>query len=243
MTSENDSPCLVCPHRDTEGNSCSLLCLRLAAFNSGKDWEEEPLPYIAKQKKKKVVKMETTKAEDRQQCEMPGCDKLVVIRGLCQEHYDSWRNDTIEHPRLGVFKKSGVSAIKGICLIDGCDEPAKARGLCSPHYQAWRKGYIEHPAGYRFTLSQEHHKSKIKTPAIKKPQPGTKATQPKKENPIKSTSRSYPFPDLVTLDFSEYPEIKKVIFGYVDEFKLPAKHIIFSMIASAIAGKNRESNK
>jgi hypothetical protein len=50
-----DSPCLICPHRDTGGNSCALLCLRLAAYNSGEDWKKEPLPYIAKQKKKKMV--------------------------------------------------------------------------------------------------------------------------------------------------------------------------------------------
>ena len=58
----------------------------------------------------------------------------------------------------------------------------------------------------------------------------------------KTAKRSYPFPDLVTLDFSEYPEIKKIIFGYVDEFKLPAKHLILSMLAGAIAGKNENSN-
>ena len=222
-----------------------MLCLRLAAFNSGKDWEEEPLPYIAKQKKKVVKIMGETETEgqrseveDRQpKCEMPGCDKPVVARGLCQEHYDSWRNGATEHPRLGVFKKSGVSVKKGVCLIDGCDEPAKIRGLCSPHYQAWRKGQIEHPAGYKFTVSQAHHRSKIKTSTIKKPQSRAKATQPGKESPIKSTRRSYPFPDIVPLDFTNYPEIKAVIFERVDKFLLPAEHIVMSMLAGMIAGK------
>lgn len=210
-----------------------MLCLRLAAYNSGEDWKDKPLPYIAKRKNEKVKIMEETETGD-QKCEMPGCDELVVVRGLCQEHYDSWRNGVIEHPRLGVFKKSGVSVKKGICLIEGCDELVRSRGLCSPHYQSWRKGYIEHPAGDKFTISQAHHKSKGKTPETKKPNPGTKSPNlQKKESPV---SRSYPFPDLVTLDFTEYPEIKKVIFGYVDEFKLPAKHLIFSMLAGAIAG-------
>ena len=238
------SPCLTCERRDMDKNQCINTCEALKAYRNGESWK----------KGKKVVKiMEETEAEGRQpKCEMPGCDKPVVIRGLCQECYDSWRNGVIEHPRLGVFTRQNVSAKKGTCLIPDCDEPAKARGLCSPHYQAYRKGYIEHPAEGKFTLSQKHHKSKIKTPAhvVKKPKseanpkklkrnPGTAFGGP----PIKKTvikSKPYPFPDIVSLDFTNYPEIKAVIFERVDKFLLPAEHIIMSMLACLIVGKKED---
>ena len=206
----SDNPCLKCPHRDTEGNSCSLLCLRLAAFNSGKDWEDEPLPYIAKQKKKKVVRiMEETETEDQKpETEDPG-DK-PESKNICVICHDATK------PILNLRSKT-----------------------CRSCYQAWNVGKIDHPTLGKFKPSLT--KSKIKTSGIKKASPESqpKATQPKKENSIKSTSRSYPFPDLVTLDFNRYPEIKAVIFERVDKFLLPAEHIVMSMLAGMIAGKDK----
>ena len=235
---EDDSPCLDCPHRDMEGKKCALLCLRLAAHSSGQPWQDKPLPYIAKQKtkKKKAVKMEEETETGDQTCIMPGCNEPVKIRSLCQIHYDSWRQGFIEHPELGVFLTTNKSVEKGICLIDKCDEPAKVQGLCSPHYQAWRKGFIKHPVKGDFTLSQIHHRSKIKT-SPGKPKPETIKT---KDNP--KPKCSYPSPDFVTLDFANYPELKAIIFERADESLLPIEHVVFSILAGAIAARKKRED-
>lgn len=64
----DDSPCLVCEYRNTEGGSCALLCLRLAAYNSGEPWEDKSFPYIIKQKTKEPKKeknMKSAKVKNR----------------------------------------------------------------------------------------------------------------------------------------------------------------------------------
>ena len=204
------SPCLECPHRDTGGNSCALLCLRLAAFNSGKDWEEEPLPYIAKRK--------------------TGKKEMVKIMGETEDQ-ESEAKALEEKPEKA----------KDVCVI--ChDKDKKILNLrsktCGACYQAWNIGKIDHPTLGKFKPSLT--KSKSKTSTIKKPQSGVKAIRPGKESPIKSTRRSYPFPDRVTLDFSKYLEIKAVVFERVDKFLLPAEHIVMSMLAGALAGKKED---
>lgn len=201
----NESPCLTCKYRDMEGGNCALLCLRLAAYNSGEPWEGKPLPYIAKQKngKKKVVKMEKTETEDPE-------DKPEKTEKICVVCHDP--------------DKKILNLRSQTC------------GAC---YQAWHIGKIDHPTLGKFKPFLTKSKIKISKKANPEPQE-LKATQPKKENPIKSTSRSYPFPDIMPLDFSKYPEIRSVIFDRADKFLLPAEHIIFSIIAGALAGKKED---
>ena len=199
------SPCLECPHRDTGGNSCALLCLRLAAFNSGKDWEEEPLPYIAKRK--------------------TGKKEMVKIMGETEDQ-ESEAKALEEKPEKA----------KDVCVI--ChDKDKKILNLrsktCGACYQAWNIGKIDHPTLGKFKPSLT--KSKIKTTTIQIKNLSAKATRPGK-----LASRSYPFPDIVTLDFSKYLEIKAVVFERVDKFLLPAEHIVMSMLAGALAGKKED---
>ena len=237
----DDSPCLVCPHRDTEGNDCALLCLRLAAHSSGEPWEDKPLPYIAKQKTRKSKKgkdMENnTEAKDQKPiCEMPDCSESAVARGLCQKDYDRWRNGEIEHPRLGVFSKKNISVEKGICVFDECDEKAKIRGCCSPHYQAWRKGYIEHPVLGVYTTSQAKSRLKKPKPDHQPQKPQAKSSAIKPNNPV---TKPYPPPSLITLDLSKYPEIRNVIFDTAKKFLLPVEHVVMTLVGEAIAGKKQ----
>jgi len=56
----------------------------------------------------------------------------------------------------------------------------------------------------------------------------------KDKKPAKKDKR-----DIVTLDFSRYPDLKAVIFECVDNFLLPPDHIIFSMLAGAIPKSKR----
>jgi len=116
------------------------------------------------------------------------------------------------------------------CMVEGCGKKVLNRGLCSGHYQKWRKGKVEHPTLGKFVPSQVHIKSKIKTP--KKPKP----PQPKKPNtqpPVKN-------PDIVTLDFSRYPDLKAVIFEGAGGFLLPVEHMIISILAGAITRKREK---
>ena len=180
---QTKTPCLVCPHRDTEGNSCALLCLRLAAFNSGKDWEEEPLPYISKHQKKVVKIMGETETGDP------------------------------------------IADSKNVCVIcHDLDKPIlnKRSQTCGSCYQAWNVGKIDHPTLGHFKPSLT--KSKTKT---------SSESQPK-------ATRSYPFPDLVTLDFTDYPDLKNSVFKQVDKYLLPVTHIIMSLLAATLAGKKED---
>ena len=210
LNNDDRSPCLVCPHRDMDKNKCSLLCLRLAAYNSGKSWQDEPLPYIAKQEKKKVKKvvkiMEETETGDQ---------KLEV-------------GDLEDKPRAG-----------NICMI--CQNPDKPilnerSKTCRTCYQRWRTGVVVHPTLGKFVPSQVHHKSKTK---VSEQSRAKKETQPKKEKPVKSISRSYPFPDLVTLDFGKYLEIKAVVFETASKFLMPPEHIIISLVGEGIVARKK----
>ena len=140
-----------------------------------------------------------------------------------------------QRPEVGDPEDKPEKAKKDICVI--ClnpDKPIlnKRSQTCRTCYQRWRKGVMVHPTLGKFVSTQPHYKSKTKTTATNK----VKATQ-QPDNPV---SRSYPFPDIVPLDFTNYPEIKKVIFERVDKFMLPAEHIIFSMLAGALAGKKED---
>ncbi len=161
----NRSPCLICPHRDMDKNKCSLLCLRLAAYNSGESWEGKPLPYIAKQGRiKKENKMED-KSQRSEVGSQRSMEKETLINtpvekgaaGVAVEsqkkrayHKTTIQPGTVKQARGLLNKETG-----GICLIDDCDGKDKLiRGLCSKHYQAWRKGLIRHPILGEFTIWQ-----------------------------------------------------------------------------------------
>ena len=57
----------------------------------------------------------------------------------------------------------------------------------------------------------------------------------------KAAKRSYPFPDLVTLDFSRYPEIKAVIFDTAQKLLLPVEHVAVSLISEGIIARMKKS--
>ena len=65
MIDPPNNPCINCPSQE---KGCDLLCLRLAAYNSGEPWEDKPFPYIAKQKTKEPEKeknMKSTKIKNQ----------------------------------------------------------------------------------------------------------------------------------------------------------------------------------
>ena len=123
------SPCLSCPHRDMDKNKCSMLCLRLAAYNSGEPWERKPLPYIAPQgKQEEIIKMEENKepeVRDRQasqssapagESEVGNQDKNLCVMchdpdkkifnkrsQTCGGCYQQWNTGKKDHPTLGKF--------------------------------------------------------------------------------------------------------------------------------------------
>ena len=49
------------------------------------------------------------------------------------------------------------------------------------------------------------------------------------------TEKPYPSPDIITLDFSNYQSLKKVIAEEADKFALPFEHVALSLIAGAVA--------
>ena len=267
------SPCKKC-HWHIQGiekNRCIAICQRLSAYREGLEYDHLPCPELkdlqdveetedkippkntkhkAKlsntlQKTEKtndsmpdVEKVSVKRNKDditksQPTCLIPGCDKPAKLRGLCQTDYDRWRNGTIDHPEAGQYKRSNVRAEKGICLIEGCNESAEVRGLCHSHYQAFRKGTIEHPTQGKFVVSQVHHKSKIKV------------DPPKPQKEKKPVLRSYPFPDIVLLNFTDYPELKAIVFETASKFLMPINHIIMTLIGEAVATrvKKYKANK
>ena len=91
-----------------------MLCLRLAAYNSGEDWGKEPLPYIAKQKKKKVQSPEIEDPEDWPEmteniCVI--CKKNLIYNKrtkTCSACYQQFRMGAIDHPTLGKWESSWI---------------------------------------------------------------------------------------------------------------------------------------
>jgi hypothetical protein len=67
-------------------------------------------------------------------CGIEGCEKPVLVRGLCTAHYKR----LLRHgdPLGGGAARNKPPAQ---CIVEGCDEPPKARGLCSVHYHRWQK--------------------------------------------------------------------------------------------------------
>jgi hypothetical protein len=216
---------------------------RLSAYRDGLEYNHLPWPELKdlqdvqgtedkvppKNEKHKVKSNDTLQKKKKTRDSMPEVEKVSVKRN---------------EDDLAKNQRSNVRAEKGICLIEGCNVIANVRGLCHSHYQAFRKGTIDHPVDGTYVPKQIHHKSKIKTDKIK-PESQPKATQPGKESPIKSTSRSYPFPDIVSLNFTDYPELKAIVFETASKFLMPINHIIMTLIGEAIATrvKKYKANK
>ena len=72
-------------------------------------------------------------------CDVDGCIKAPLARGLCSAHYHRRRRS-----RTGVIspkplQPDHVTAVRGTCDVDGCEAPHKARGMCRNHYKRWQK--------------------------------------------------------------------------------------------------------
>ena len=70
-------------------------------------------------------------------CSEEGCEKKVLARGLCNQHYKAWQ-------RAG--KPDGRELMRRVakaCEVSDCDSPVYARDHCSRHYrQLLRKGTV-----------------------------------------------------------------------------------------------------
>lgn len=63
-------------------------------------------------------------------CSVDGCEKKVLAKGLCQEHYYRMK-------RYGTFEPFPKRK-RGICSIEGCGRPHYGRGWCAMHWAKWR---------------------------------------------------------------------------------------------------------
>ncbi len=63
-------------------------------------------------------------------CEIAGCERSSLARGLCQRHYGHWRRQREPGPPR---KRRGPHP----CSVTGCDRSRDARGFCSRHYKRW----------------------------------------------------------------------------------------------------------
>lgn len=66
-------------------------------------------------------------------CEVEGCSKPQLAKGLCQNHYMLQRKYGRTHL---IRRPNGVRNIP--CEVEGCDKPGFCKGLCEEHYQRLR---------------------------------------------------------------------------------------------------------
>lgn len=66
------------------------------------------------------------------ECEIDGCEKVVVARKLCRKHYSRWTR-TGDATTARAKLPNGAHAT---CTVDGCDKPHVTKGLCEMH--RWR---------------------------------------------------------------------------------------------------------
>lgn len=70
-------------------------------------------------------------------CTMPGCERPINGRGLCNTHYERWRR----HGDPTVVLTSWATRARPPrrpCAVEGCDRNAHSRGWCLMHYDRWR---------------------------------------------------------------------------------------------------------
>jgi len=74
-------------------------------------------------------------------CGVPRCSKPHYARGVCQPHYERFRQGCA-NPTKRIGKQPPwlfVEAQKG-CLVPGCENDFYALGVCQAHYNALRTG-------------------------------------------------------------------------------------------------------
>lgn len=77
--------------------------------------------------------------QSNRRCDMEGCDRLAVSRGLCSMHTKRReRGLPLDAGNLGNREYRRTTAG---CSVDGCDRLVYARGLCRLHYS--REGYAK----------------------------------------------------------------------------------------------------
>lgn len=72
-------------------------------------------------------------------CQIEGCGKHVLARGLCAAHYGRMRRHG--DPRAGSTQPSTADPDRpAVCIIPGCEKPNTSLGYCATHYQRHREG-------------------------------------------------------------------------------------------------------
>lgn len=64
-------------------------------------------------------------------CSIDGCEKNVVARGWCTQHYQRWKNHGDPN--------TNMARVRGTCSIADCEKPSAAHNLCALHYQRWQR--------------------------------------------------------------------------------------------------------
>ena len=232
------SPCLSCPHRDMDKNKCSMLCLRLAAYNSGEPWEGKPLPYIAPQgKQEEIIKMEENKEPEVR-------DRQASQSSALAGESEVGNQD------------------KDLCVM--CHDPDKKvlnkrSQTCGACYQQWNAGKKDHPTLGKFTPILI--KSKIKIPAKKVKAERAPKTTAKKELKIANESLLRSMTDKITeeivaeiaserfvgkletvrldsglvIDLDNFPKIKTAVYDTAEKYFVTPEHVIIGLLGEALA--------
>jgi len=99
------------------------VAIRIADFfqtNVESIWTVEHYESVVEEVKPKV---ETTK--EKPKCNHENCFNVAIARGLCNKHYQQYRNHNPEE-----FNTENPTE----CTEEGCTNPYHAKGLCSIHY-------------------------------------------------------------------------------------------------------------
>lgn len=65
-------------------------------------------------------------------CSVPGCDKPLYAKALCNSHYKRERRSGDVQADKGIGER-----VAKICSVEGCDNGATERGWCHGHYLRW----------------------------------------------------------------------------------------------------------
>jgi len=213
------SPCRECPWhlQGLDKNQCVNKCERLAAYRDGESWEGLAIPI----------------------CERGG-KEIAMIK---DEHPTS----NIKHRISNEEKKNNQQS--KVCVI--CHDPDKKvlnkrSQTCAACYQAWNVGKIDHPTLGHFKPSLT--KSKIKTnPSEKKLKTANESMLKSMADAITKEVIAEIMAEKVTkaaglsLNFDNYPRIKKQIDFLADKYLVNAEHVIIGLLGEALAGRKQTS--